>query len=280
MDDARNRVTVAQAMRDAAARLSGTSDTARLDAELLMAEALGMTRSDMLLTGGDRPSPAGFDALIERRLAREPIAYILGRQEFYGRAFLVTPDTLIPRDDSEVLIDAARELVPPQCRTLDLGTGTGALLLTRLAECGGEGIGTDASGAALEIARRNASALGLTEVAAFRAADWTQDGWAEGLGWFELILCNPPYVETAADLDPDVSDYEPHAALFAGEDGLDDYRCIIPQLGNLMNANGVAIFEIGPTQAGAVETLAASMGFRTRMFRDLADRPRAVAMFR
>ena len=280
MGEDHDRRTVAHAIRQAAERLSASSGTARLDAELLMAEALGTTRSDMLLTGGSAPPPAGFDALVERRMAREPVAYILGRQEFYGREFIVTPDTLIPRGDSEVLIEAASELAPAPCRTLDLGTGTGALLLTRLAECGGEGIGTDASEAALNVARRNADALDLSDRAEFCKADWTGDDLVEGLGRFDLILCNPPYVETTAELDPDVRDYEPHAALFAGEDGMDDYRCLVPQVADLMNANGIAIFEIGHEQAEPVMELAVDHGFRTRLFRDLADRPRAIALFR
>ncbi|MCK0127117.1 peptide chain release factor N(5)-glutamine methyltransferase [Erythrobacter sp. F6033] len=271
-------MTVAEAIRAAADRLAATSDTARLDAELLMAHALGVSRSDMLIGKMRDAAPAEYEALIARRASREPVAHIIGEAEFYGRTFAVSPDVLIPRGDSEVLIDAAIELAPSAGRVFDLGTGSGALLITAMLELGSkEGFGLDASPPAVKIARRNADSLGLTkEMAQFLCRDWHSEGWSDDVGTFDLILCNPPYVEADADLDPDVRDYEPASALFAGEEGLDDYQAIIPQLRKLMNDDAAAIFEIGHTQAGPVSEMAEKVGFSVEMRRDLANRPRAL----
>ena len=271
-------MTVAEAIRAAAERLLKTSDTARLDAELLMAHALGVSRSDMLLRHQTDAAPAAFEPLVDRRTAHEPIAHITGEQEFYGRPFAVTRDTLIPRGDSEVLIETALECAPNAERVLDLGTGSGALLVTALLELeGATGIGTDASGRALDVAQRNAQDLGLIGAQArFLLRDWTRTGWADDLGTFDLVLCNPPYVETSAALDAQVRDYEPESALFAGAEGLDDYRVIFPQLRKLLNREGIAIFEIGHEQGAKVSEIAQMHGFTTEIRADLAKRPRLV----
>jgi len=272
--------TVSEALREAAARLSATSDTARLDAELLMAHAIGVSRSDLLLRHARDPVPADFAGLINRRAAREPVAHILGEQEFYGRPFRVSAATLIPRGDSEVLVEAALALSPLPARVLDLGTGSGALLLSVLAEGTAEGVGTDRFAAALEVARENANRLGLSGRAHFELRDWHEAGWADDLGQFDLVLCNPPYVESDAELDPEVRDYEPASALFAGPDGLDDYRALLPQLAHLLTPDGVVIFEIGAAQADAVTALAAAEGYAVTLRRDLAGRARALVMTR
>ena len=149
-------MTVADALREAARQLAARSDTARLDAELLMAHALGVSRSDMLLRHMQEPEPASFAALVERRAGHEPVAYIVGRKEFYGREFVVGPGVLIPRMDSETTVAAALEACPAPRRVLDCGVGSGALLLTVLAEAGGGGVGIDRSPEALAIAARNA----------------------------------------------------------------------------------------------------------------------------
>lgn len=271
--------TVAEAIRAATARLSATSDTARLDAELLMAHALGVSRSEMLLRHMNLFAKDGFEALVERRARHEPVAYILGWTEFYGRPFEVEPGVLIPRADSEVLIETALELCPAPRRVLDCGVGSGALLLTILAECpGATGVGIDRTGEAVSIAGDNAANLAIEGDWVIERRDWRKDGWQEGLGRFDLILCNPPYVERDAQLDPDVRDYEPAAALYAGEDGLDDYQIVIPQLRELMHDDAVAIFEIGATQAEAVISIALNAGFAAELRRDLANRPRALIM--
>lgn len=272
-------MTVAQALRESAARLAAISDTARLDAELLMAHALGVGRSDMLLRCMDKPAPDGFAALIERRAAHEPVAYITGVQEFYGRDFAVRPGILIPRGDSETLIEAALAIAPEPRRVLDLGTGSGALLVTMLAECPrAAGIGIDASPVAIAVAGENAAQLGLERDCAFQCKDWCAPDWTDGLGRFDLILCNPPYVETGAVLDAQVRNYEPAEALYAGEEGLDDYRAIFPQLRDLMEGDAVVVVEIGASQAAMVSEIAQSHGFAVEMHKDLANRPRCVVL--
>ena len=272
-------MTVALAIREAAEALAQASNTARLDAELLMAHVLGVSRSDMLLNAMRDPVPAGIAGLVVRRLNHEPIAYIVGTQDFFGRAFKVEPGVLIPRADSETTVLTALAACPAPCRVLDCGVGSGALLLTVLAERpGAQGIGIDRSPVAIEVARANAIALDLAAVSTMQLADWSAPGWAAGLGTFDLILANPPYVEDAADLEPQVRDHEPAEALFAGPDGLDAYRILIPQLPALLEPGGIAVLEIGHVQADAVTALAQAAGFAATLHRDLADRPRALAL--
>jgi release factor glutamine methyltransferase len=272
-------VTAGEALRAATERLATVSDTARLDAELLMAHLFGCSRSELLLRHMRDPAPPGFAALVERRMGHEPVAYITGRQEFYGLPFIVSPATLIPRSDSETLVAAALEEKPGALRVLDLGTGSGALLLAVLAYCGkASGFGLDASQAALAVAQRNAEALGLRPQANFVLGDWHAPGWTAGLGTFDLILANPPYVEADAALDPQVRDFEPASALFAGPEGLDDYRVLIPQLRGLMNPGACAIIEIGANQAEAVSAIAEAAGFAVSLRHDLGGRPRALVL--
>lgn len=270
---------VAAALRAAAQRLEATSDTARLDAEVLMAHALDVTRSDLLLRHMRDPAPAGFAALVERRAGHEPVAYITGRQEFFGLPFAVSPAVLIPRGDSEVLVETALAVRPEARRVLDCGTGSGALLLAVLAGLpGAQGIGTDRSAAALAVAQANAASLDLAARTEFRLSDWTQPGWADDLGCFDLILANPPYVEDAAELAPSVRAHEPAGALFAGPDGLDDYRVLVPQMPGLLAPGGVALVEIGHRQAEQVSTIAAAAGMAATLHRDLGGRPRVLEL--
>lgn len=272
-------VTIAGALRAATARLAETSDTGRLDAELLMAHALGVSRSEILLRHMREPEPAGFAALVERRTGHEPVAYIVGEQEFFGRAFRVTPDVLIPRGDSEATLAAALVGAAERGRVLDLGVGSGALLLSFLAEKPGwRGVGIDRSAAALAVAAENAARLGVAERAQLTLADWHEAGWAADLGTFDLVLANPPYVEDAADLAPSVRDHEPAGALFAGPEGLDDYRVLIPQLRALLTPDGATVLEIGASQAGPVGEIAHSAGFSTQLRHDLGGRPRALIL--
>jgi release factor glutamine methyltransferase len=272
-------MTITEALRAATTTLASSSDTARLDAELLMAHALDVTRSALLLHRMADPAPAAFVALVERRLAHEPIAYITGETEFFGHPFQVSTAVLIPRGDSEVLVEAALEAAPDPARVLDCGTGSGALLLAVLAERpGAEGVGTDRSLDALQVAAANAARLGLAGRSRFLAADWNQPGWADELGRFDLILANPPYVEDHADLAPTVQGHEPAGALFAGPDGLDAYRALIPQLPALLAPQGMALVEIGHTQADAVTAIAAAAGLSAQLHRDLAGRPRVLSL--
>jgi release factor glutamine methyltransferase len=271
--------TIAESMRAAARRLAAVSDTSRLDAELLMAEACGVSRSELLLRLTRDAPPRSFEPLVARRLAHEPVAQIIGRKEFYGREFRVGRAVLTPRADSETIVDAALEAAPNAECILDCGTGSGALLLTLLAEIPhASGVGTDRSSAALGMARDNAERLGLAHRAEMRLTDWCEPGWRDGLGQFDLIVANPPYVETTFELPPSVSDYEPAGALFAGPEGLDDYRVLIPQLPALLAPEGAVVLEIGATQADAVATIAAAAGFRSELRRDLGGRPRALVL--
>jgi release factor glutamine methyltransferase len=271
--------TVAEALREAARRLEAVSDTARLDAELLMAEALGVSRSELLLRHVDDPEPDVFASLVTRRMAHEPVAQILGRKEFYGREFRVCRAVLTPRADSETTVAAALEACPQATRILDCGTGSGALLLTLLAELAdASGIGIDRSEGALAVAADNAACLGLAGRAELRLGDWHEPRWADGLGRFDLVIANPPYVETDAALDPSVRNFEPAGALFAGPEGLDDYRVLVPQLGGLLEAGGVVVLEIGASQAEAVSAIADTAGFRSELRRDLGGRPRALVL--
>lgn len=271
--------TVAEALREAARRLEPVSDTARLDAELLMAETLGVSRSEMFLRHLEGPAPDAFDGLVARRLAYEPVAQIVGHKEFYGREFRVSRDVLTPRADSETIVAAALEAAPSAKRLLDCGTGSGALLLSLLAELpAARGVGIDRSAAALMVAKDNAARLGLVDRVEFSAADWHDPQWRGGLGTFDLVIANPPYVEAGADLDPSVRDYEPAGALFAGRDGLDDYRALLPQLPFLLEPEGVAVLEIGASQAESVSQIAQNAGFRCELRRDLGGRARALVL--
>lgn len=267
-----------EALNAATARLQAVSDTPRLDAELIAAHALGTSREALLLGRLDDAAPAELEPLIVRRLAHEPVAYITGLRDFWTIELEVGPGVLIPRPDSETLIEAAVEHFGKAgpARVLDLGTGPGTLLLAALAQWpAATGLGVDRSPDALAYARRNAERVGCADRAAFRLGDWAQN--VEGR--FDLVLCNPPYVESDARLDAQVVRYEPAEALFAGPDGLDDYRAIIPQLPALLSPRGMIAVEIGATQGEAVSSLFRNAGLTPEIRRDLGGRDRAIVHF-
>ncbi|SFS06226.1 peptide chain release factor N(5)-glutamine methyltransferase [Sphingomonas jatrophae] len=270
-------MTRGQALAAATERLAGLSATPRLDAELLMAHALGVTREALLLGGLAAPAPEDFGALVERRLAHEPIAYITGTRGFWTIELAVGPGALVPRPDSETLIEAAAAHFaggPGPTRILDLGTGSGALLLAALDEWpGASGIGIDASPAARSWAARNAEALGMAARAEICDGGWTGTGER-----FDLILCNPPYIGTGETLPRDVAAWEPASALFAGADGLDDYRAIAPVLAPQLAPGGVACIEIGCTQAMTAGALFEAEGFDVVVRRDLGGRDRCLVV--
>lgn len=267
--------TARAAITAAAARLATTSDTPRLDAELLMAHAMGCTREALLLARLDDRVPPGFAALVERRAALEPVAYITGTRAFWTIELGVGPGALVPRADSETLIEVAVThfgAAGPR-RILDLGTGPGTLLLAALAEWpGASGLGIDRSPVALDYARANAARLGMAARAAFAEGDWA----AGVAGRFDLVLANPPYIAVDEPIGADVRAHEPASALFAGADGLDDYRRILPALPALIAPGGCAVIEIGWTQADAVCALAREQQLVPTVYKDLGARPRAV----
>lgn len=269
---------ITRALDDATRQLSKTSDTPRLDAELLMAEALHIDRDRLLLSPPDKKVPQRFGKMVERRLKGEPVAYITGRRAFWNIDLHVGPGVLVPRPDSEVLIASAIEHfegTPGPRKVLDLGTGPGTLLLAALDVWPESiGLGIDVSRSALAYASANARRLEFEARLKLKIGNW-----AEGVDEsFDLILCNPPYVAEGAELGRGVREFEPDEALFAGETGLDAYRVLAPQLPRLLNKGGLAAVEIGPEQGQAVTGLLARDGLQARIAHDFADRARAVLL--
>ncbi|HZC38266.1 MAG TPA: peptide chain release factor N(5)-glutamine methyltransferase [Sphingomicrobium sp.] len=267
-----------RALGDAARQLEPSSDTPRLDSELLMAEALHIDRDRLILSPPDRQVPKRFWAMLDRRKEGEPVAYITGRRAFWNIELHVGPGVLVPRPDSEVLIASAIEhfegTAGPQ-RILDLGTGPGTLLLAALDEWPqATGLGVDVSRHALSYASANARRLGMEE-----RVKLVQGNWAEGLiERFDLVLCNPPYVREGAEVGSGVREFEPDEALFAGREGLDAYRALAPQLPRLLGKGGLAAIETGFDQARAVSALLARDGLQAHVAQDLAGCDRALLL--
>ncbi len=239
----------------------------------------------MLVKCAELEMPAGYDAMIARRQGHEPVAYITGRQAFWDLDLLITTDVLIPRSDSETLIDASVSAFADRAAPatiLDLGTGSGALLLAALSAFPtATGIGIDASKAALAVAKQNAEICGFNDRTNLVLIDWRVDGWLAALpAPFDLILANPPYIADGTSLDEMVAQHEPHNALFAGSDGLDDYRILLPAMANLLSVGGTAIFEIGFDQADSVSNLARNAGLEPSLRLDLSGNPRALVLKR
>jgi release factor glutamine methyltransferase len=267
---------VERALAEAARALAEVSDTPRLDAELLMARAFEIEREGLLLRPPAGEVPPAFHSYVERRCAGEPIAYIIGRRGFWNIELEVGPGVLIPRPDSETLIAAAVRHFAGRSgprRILDLGTGPGTLLLAALDEWRhATGLGIDSSERALGYARANAERLGLAGRTELRLGNW-----AEGIKeCFDLLLCNPPYVATDAALGPGVREHEPAGALFAGRDGLDEYRRLATQIGRLIAPAGLAAVEIGADQGETAAALFAAQNLQPVLERDLGGRPRAL----
>ena len=279
--------TVEDARRALAARFTAAGfDAAELDARLLLGAALKLDLTG-LITSGPRQLTAGEAQLIEafagRRLSGEPVARILGEKEFWGLPLKLSAETLVPRPDTETVVELALELLRSgprpdgAMRILDIGTGTGAILLALLSEYPEAfGVGTDISEGALATARDNAVALGFASRAAFVGCSY-----ASALkGPFDLVVSNPPYIRSAdiADLAVEVRRHDPHAALDGGMDGLAAYRALIPQAAQLMSEGGVLVVEAGYDQARDIEGLMTSAGFciPSPPKADLAGIPRAL----
>jgi len=255
------------------------------DARLLMAHALGIDRAELIVNGERALKPdeiEAISALATRRLRREPVARIFGCKEFWNLTLAVTPDVLVPRPETETVVEAALDAVVrgalqmEKLRILDIGTGSGALLLALLSELpNAVGTGTDISAAALVVAHENAERNGLAVRCRFAACDI-----AAGLaGPFDLIVSNPPYVARGdiAALAPDVRDYDPAIALDGGSDGLDAYRAIAAQAPGLLAPGGKLIVELGAGQEAAVRALFTKAGLTVApALDDLAGIPRAL----
>lgn len=264
-------------------------DNVRFEARLLLAHAAGLSVEQLIARGSDVAPPAvaaALRALAARRVQREPMAYILGEREFWGLPFKVSPAVLVPRPDSETVIEAAVSLLADRARPwriLDLGLGSGCLLLTLLREFpAAQGVGLEASEAALDVARANADALGVSGRARLLAGDWRLPGWAEQLdGPFDLLVSNPPYVsaEAIAQLMPEVSRFEPRLALDGGPDGLAAYRAIAHQAPRLMARGGRLLLEAGAGQATEIYEIFQSTGFTAEpAWKDLGGIDRVVSL--
>jgi release factor glutamine methyltransferase len=274
------RRAVARALR------AGGIDTPDLEARLLVGHALGLDHASLVRASEqalDTDEIAHIDALLARRLGREPVVRIIGLKEFWGLPLRLSPSVLVPRPETETVVEQALAAIAEggsrerALRIADLGVGSGAIMLALLTELPNAfAIGTDRDPAALTVAQGNAARLGLAARAAFVACDFGQ----ALAGGFDLLVTNPPYVKTGdiAGLDPEVRDYDPKGALDGGPDGLAAYRAIAADARALLNPNAHLVAEIGAGQRDAVVALFAAHGLgRIAVAPDLADIPRAVS---
>jgi release factor glutamine methyltransferase len=257
------RISMKEALREAVMELQAAHvETSSLDARMLLEHATGLSREQLLFRMDDLLSAdqlSHYRLLVDRRVARQPMAQILGKREFFGLTFNVTSSVLDPRPDSETLIEAVVKRVRDRkapLRILDLGTGTGCLLLTLLYEFpNATGVAVDISSEALAVAKQNAVLLGLQSRAEFVSSHWCM----QVDGTFDIIISNPPYIPTRdiTELAPEVANHEPKLALDGGADGLSCYRVIVASLPSYLGNNGIAVLELGMGQQAAVEALAA-----------------------
>ena len=265
--------------------LKSSSESARLDATILLGYVLGISRERLILDDERIVSDdelKKFNILLKKRVNKEPIAYIIGKKEFWGLDFIVNHATLIPRPDSETLVEAALKRANlllgqnEDLTILDIGTGTACLLISLLRELPTAfGIGVDISKEALQVANKNAEIHGVKNRTQFINSDWCKNI----NGKFDLIISNPPYIASSDEpsLMPDVALYEPHYALFSGVDGLDSYRELSAQIGGKLNQGGFALFEVGDGQAETVSLMLSENGFRVdEIKKDLSGIKRCV----
>ena len=239
-----------------------TPDDVALDVDVLARHVLDWSRATLLVSGRD-PVPAGFEerfaAALARRAAHEPVAYITGVREFWTREFEVDRSVLIPRPETELIVEAVIERDHKRPRILDVGTGSGCLAVTLAAELPeAQVVATDVSADAIAVARRNAQRHGVSARVLFVLTNLLDNL----PGGFDIIVSNPPYVARASELPPDVIQYEPHAALYGGEDGLEAIRVLIREARAHLAAGGLFVVEFGFGQAEDVEALAESAGWK------------------
>lgn len=259
--------TIGMLLHAAQARLKSAGvDTPRLDAILLLSEASGLSE-DRIRSRPEIPVSAdkasAFEAMLQRRLRREPVSKILGRREFWSLEFRTSRDVLDPRADSETLVSAVLAAIPDRnaaLRIVDFGTGSGCLLLSLLHELpSATGVGIDVSPPALAVAQENADRFALSSRCLFRLGSW-----GKGIeGMFDILISNPPYIESGVvpGLEPEVADYDPLLALDGGADGLDAYRALIPDMARLASKGAFAALEVGMGQDVAVSRLLGEAGF-------------------
>ncbi len=269
--------TLAALLAEGTQRLADSSDSARVDCEILLGHVLNKPRSYFFSHPEHEVSAAQaaqFRDWLQRRAEGQPVAYLVGRQAFYQHEFLVSPDTLIPRADTELLVDAVLERLPADdaLRIADLGTGTGAIAISlALSRPRWQLEAVDFTVAILDLVQRNVSRLQATNVKIL------QSNWCARLhGDYDAIVSNPPYIaEQDRHLDQGDVRFEPRSALVAGDDGLDDIRVIVAQSRPLLRVGGLLALEHGYDQADAVQTILCDNGFaRIETLRDLGDNDR------
>jgi release factor glutamine methyltransferase len=276
------RQTIRDLLAPARARLAALPFAGAREAHLLLGHVLGLSEASLLARDDEAVAPDAegrFAELVERRAAGEPVAYLTGTKEFWGRSFAVDARVLVPRPETEHLVEAALALAPsldPHPRILDLGTGSGAIAVTLALELPhARVVATDRSATALSLARRNARQLGAR--VGFVAADWAA---ALSASSFDLVVSNPPYLDPGGDVQPEVARWEPEGALLAGSGGLDAYRALLSSVATARRGTRM-LLEIGAGQAQALDTLAGANGWRlAEVRRDLAGLDRVVALRR
>ena len=260
-------------------------DSPDLDARLLVMAATGFSHTDIIVRGTDLPSAKALELMsdfTERRLAGEPVDHILGFREFYGRDFKVNKDVLSPRPETEMLVDAALEILKdkPKARILDLGTGSGAIIISCLSEAPhSEGVAVDASQVALSVAEQNAKKHGVTNRLTILHGSWFE----AVSGQFDIILSNPPYITDAAmqTLGVEVAQFDPDLALRGGTDGMTAYRAIIAETKTYLNSGGALLLEIGYDQGESVSNMLRALSYQdVSIHRDLSGHDRMIKAIR
>lgn len=276
-------------LQGAVRRLEASSSSPRLDAELLLAFVRGWTRLDLIAHSDeelDEESERQFESLLAERLQHVPIAYLTGVREFWGLDFEVTREVLVPRPETELVVDKALEMLAgstEQLRVLDLGTGSGCIAVSlakalRESRAEAQVVAVDLSREALEVARRNAQRHGVHEMIEFRQSDWCAG--LIGVAPFNLIVSNPPYIATDdTEVGPETA-HEPRQALYSGPEGLDAIATILSTAGPYLRSEGVLLIEVGSRQRSDIERLVSSLDeharWQLRFHRDLAGRDRVL----
>ncbi len=254
----------------------------RGEAAMLVCRFCGVNKAELLLRHDENFESEELRQAVEKRISHYPLQYVLGYWDFYHETYRVTEDTLIPRQDTEKLVELAVRLLPPSARFLDLCTGSGCVAISTLAarhDC--HAVGIDLFPKTLEIAGENAENNGVGERLGLLCEDVLKPDFLGGLGCFDAILSNPPYIETQQIplLEEELA-YEPNSALDGGDDGLDFYRVIIAQYGSALSPDGFMLLEIGCDQARAVTAIAHTAGYRCEVFKDYGGRDRVAYLTR